>query len=335
MALDKVPYFVSQEGVEHSSEVVRSALYASLGGKEGVSGPKDLRVSAKSTPTGSLNVAPGSAVINSRYSGASGQAYAARNATQSSVTISPTSSAGGRNDLIVLRIQDTAFEGSVPADVNNYNYVRLEVIQGVPVSTNSAKDLGLSYPAIALALVKIPASTSAITNSMIVDLRNLCNPRTQDIWYPFPTVASQSEVLTATSEVGEYFINAASQMIQIPDWAVRMQVRVEWIGVRYAAGNAYGSSWLEWGPYKAPSERLYATQKFQWDTPAATNVSRANWTVVDDVYIPTSMRGTSQLFVPKARRAGGVANSVSLDGMSGMSVQVRFLETRDDNLLEG
>ncbi|MGQ3385286.1 hypothetical protein [Glutamicibacter sp. TV12E] len=335
MALDRVPYFVSQEGVGHSSEVVRSALYASLGGKEGVSGPKDLRVSAKSTPTGSVNVAPGSAIINSRYTGTSGQAYAARNATQTSVTINPTSSAGGRNDLVVLRIQDTAYEGSAPADVNNYDYTRLEVVQGVPSSTNSVKDLNLTYPAVALALIKIPASTSAITNAMINDLRNLANPRIQDVWYPMPTVTSEEETLTATSEIGEYFINAATQTIQIPDWAIRMQVRCEWLGVRYAAGNAHGSSWLEWGPYKAPSEREYATQKFQWDTPAATNVSRANWIVVDDVYIPAAMRGTPQLFVPKARRAGGVSNSVSLDGMSGMSVQIRFLETRDDDLLQG
>lgn len=335
MALDNVPYFVSQPGVEHSSEVVRSALYASLGGKEGVSGPKDLRVTAKSTPTGSVNVAPGSAIINSRYSGTSGQAYAARNATQTSVTISPTSSTGGRNDLVVLRIQDTAFQGSAPSDVNNYNYVRLEVIQGVPASTNSVSDLNLTYPAIALCLIKIPASTSAITNAMIKDLRNLANPRIQDVWYPMPTVASGSETLTASSEVGEYFINAATQTIEIPSWAVRAQVRCEWLGVRYGAGNAWGQSWLEWGPYKAASERQYATQKFQWDTPAANNVSRGTWTVVDDIYVPAAMRGTSQLFVPKARRAGGVTNSVSLDGMSGMSLQVRFLETRDDNLLDG
>lgn len=333
--LDNTPWFLSQEGVEHSSEVARSVAFAATSGKVGIMNATDLQVRAMSTPTGKVRVAPGTAAIPSRYAGSQGQSYIARNVTQTEVTISPTSSAGGRNDLVVLRIQDTAFEGSAPANVNAYNYVRFEVIQNVASSTNSVKDLNLNYPAIALALIKIPASTSAITSGMITDLRNLANPRTQDLWYPMPTVASQAETLTATSEVGEYFINAATQSIQIPDWAVRMQVRVEWIGVRYAAGNAHGSSWLEWGPYKAPSERQYATQKFQWDTPAATNVSRANWIAVDDVYIPAAMRGTTQLFVPKARRAGGVANSVSLDGMSGMSIQVRFLETRDDNLLEG
>jgi len=335
LALDPVPFFVSQPGVLHSSEVARSVAFMATSGKSGIANAGDLKVKAFSTPTGKVTVSAGTAAIPSRYTGGTGQSYIARNVTSTDVTVNPTSSAGGRNDLVVLRIQDTAFEGSAPADVNNYNYVRLEVIQGVPVSTNSTKDLGLSYPAIALALVKIPASTSAITNSMIVDLRNLANPRTQDVWYPMPTVTSEEETLTATSEVGEYFINASTQTIQIPDWAIRMQVRCEWLGVRYAAGNAHGSSWLEWGPYKATSERQYTTQKFQWDTPAATNVSRANWIVVDDVYIPSAMRGTSQLFVPKARRAGGVANSVSLDGMSGMSVQIRFLETRDDDLLEG
>lgn len=339
MTVNNVPWFVSQEGVEHDSAVARSVAYLATQGKSGIANPGDMKVSAMSTPTGKVRVARGVAAIPSRYTGANGQSYVGVVDSQTEVTINPTSSTGGRNDLVVLRIQDTAFEGSQPADVNNFSYCRLEVIQGVPASTNSVTDLGLTYPAIALGLIKIPASTSAITSSMISDLRNLANPRTQDVWFPLPTVASQTEVLTATRENGESFINAANQDIQVPDWAVRMQLRVEWLGVRIAPGNAYGQMWAEWGEgvggLNGTQDRAQVSQKYQWDTGALNNIYRTNWIVVDDMYVPAKYRGTTQRFVQKARRAGGTANTVSLDGLSGMSVQIRFLETKDDNLLEG
>jgi len=330
--LDQTPWLVSQEGVMHSSEVARSLAYAATAGKEGIMGPTELRVTAMSTPTGKVRVSPGVASVLSRYPGASTQSYIARNISSTDVTISPTSSTGPRNDLLVLRISDTGLAGTAPADVNNYDYARFEVIQGVPASTSSVSDLNLTYPAIALALIKIPASTSAITNSMITDLRKLANPRTEDVWFPMPTLATEGEALEGTGPVGEWFINAAVQTVDIPSWAVRMQVRVDWLSVRYSAGNAYGQVWLEYGPYKGPSERERKTQEFQWDSPAVTSVSRGNLTVVDDVYIPKAYRGTSQLFVPKGRKAGG-SGMMSFDGLSGMSIQIRFLETADDDLL--
>ena len=164
---------------------------------------------------------------------------------------------------------------------------------------------------------------------MITDLREVALPRSLDVWRPRALATPDTETLTAVTN-GEYFPNnGGPQTISIPKWATRALIRCEWLSVRYGPNNAYGQAWVEYGPYAGTSERERSTQKFQFDTPAAGNTSRANWIVVDDVYIPAAYRGTDQMFVPKAQRLGGASNTVQLDGVSGMNMQVRFLEAAD------
>lgn len=329
MAVDPTPWLVGG-GAEHSPEVVRQSLYDSTGGAEGVSSVGGLKVLANTTPNGTVRVLPGGGILNNRYAGGAGQSYAVRNASQTSVPIKATGSGSGRVDMVVIRVLDPQYEGSAPPDPNDFQYTRLEVIEGVPAGTKTFRELNRNYPAVELAKVTLPKSTATVTAGMITDLREVAQPKVLDVWRPRPLAVPDVETLKATGEVGEYFPNAGgTQSIDIPEWATRMQVRAEWLQVRYAAGNAYGQCWLEWGPYKAPSERERKSQTFQWDTPAANNVSRANWITVDDLYIPVAFRGTTQLFVQKARRIGGVANSVSLDAVSGVSLQVRFLQVAD------
>ncbi|WP_346921861.1 hypothetical protein [Glutamicibacter creatinolyticus] len=329
MAIDPKPWMVGG-GASHSVEVARLLPYATSSGAEGIVEPISLQVQAMQTPGKNVRVAPGAAFIRNRYKGALQQSYVFRNASQTEVTITATGSAGARTDLLVARVLDPQFEGPEPEDPDAFDYSRFEVIEGVPTNTKSAKDLNLSYPAIALARITIPKSTATITNSMVTDLREVALPRRDDVWRPRALVTEDMEVLTGTGPVGEWFPNSGGvQEIYIPEWATRAQIRCQWLSVRYGAGNAYGQMWVEFGPYKGPSERERSTQRYQFDTPAADNVMRANWNVVDDVYIPAALRGTTQHFVPKAAWLGGVRNSVSLDGVSGMSMEVRFLEVAD------
>lgn len=330
MAIDATPWFVGG-GAQHSPEVARLLAYASTSGAEGIVEPASLAVKAQSTPNGTVAVRPGAALILNRYAGGGQQTYVLRNASSTTVTIPATGSGGGRTDAIVARILDPQYEGAAPSDPIAFQYARLDRIASVPSSLKSISQLNLSYPAVLLAKITIPASTGTITNGMITDLREVALPRSLDVWRPRALATPDTETLTAApTGVGEYFPNnGGPQSIDIPKWATRALIRCEWIGVRYGAGNAYGQAWVEFGPYSAPSERERATQKFQFDTPAANNVSRGNWIVAADVYIPSAYRGTEQLFVPKAQRLGGVERSISLDGMSGMNFQVRFLEAAD------
>ncbi|MGP5725840.1 hypothetical protein ACTXOR_08630 [Arthrobacter rhombi] len=335
MALDPVSWMIGgpdkdTPGPKHSAEIVRQAHHDATGGAEGISTVGALKVAAMPTPGAKVRVLPGGGIVLNRYEQGNGQSYGVRNATQSEVPITATGSGGGRTDLVVIRVLDPQYEGQYPANPEEFDFTRLEVIEGVPAGTKTFRELNRNYPAIELAKVTLPKSTATVTAAMITDLREVAQPKVLDVWRPRPLAAPDVETLTASGEVGEYFPNAGgTQYIDIPEWATRMQVRAEWLQVRYGAGNAYGWCWLEWGPYKAPSERERKSQAFQWDTPAADNASRSNWVAVDDLYIPVALRGTTQLFVQKARRIGGVTNSVSLDAVSGVSLQVRFLQVAD------
>ena len=328
MALDSTPWMVGG-GAQHSVEVARLLAYASTSGAEGVVEPKSLAVKAQSTPNDTVAVRPGAALILNRYSGGGQQTYVLRNASSTSVTIPATGSGGGRTDAIIARVLDPQYEGAAPSDPVTFQYAKLTRIASVSASLNSIDQLNLSYPAVLLAKVTIPASTVTITNGMITDLREVALPRSLDVWRPRALASPDTETLVSSAD-GEYFPNnGGPQSISIPKWATRALIRCEWLSVRYGPKNAYGKYWVEYGPYAGTSLRERSTQKFQFDTPEADNSSRANWIAVDDVYIPADYRGTDQMFVPKAQRVGGVSKTIQLDGVSGMNMQIRFLEAAD------
>lgn len=318
MALENAPWAV--DGAKHSAAVARTLAYASTSGAEGIVEPADLSVRATQTPSGAVRVAPGGIAILNRAPNGGQQAYTARNVSETLVEVQPTGSGGGRTDYVWAHIIDPEYGGQFPENPQTAQYFFLTASASQPEGNGWYR----------LARIDIPASTATITQSMITDLREVANPRVHDVWRPRALVTADTETLTVTTEVGEYFPNSGGpQSIYIPEWATRALIRVEWMDVRYGAGNAWGQKWLEFGPYDGPSQRERSTQKYQFDTPAADNVSRANWIVVDDVAIPAAYRGTTQLFVPKARRIGGVTNSIQVDGLSGMNLQVRFLEVAD------
>lgn len=322
MAFEPHPWFIGLEGVEHSAEVARMLAWSATNGASGIITPKDLRVVAQSVPSDSVVIRPGGFVVESKFSGASQQSYVERAPTSTTLEVPATGSSGGATRYVVARITDPDYPGggTVPTVPND----------GVYSAPYLVSSLSGSRTEIPLAKIVQPANTAAITNAMITDLREVANPRTLDVWRPRALVVADTETITSTSEVGEYFPNnGGPQTLSIPSWATRAQIEVEWIQVRQGAGNAWGQVWVEYGPYSAPSERERSTQRFQWDTPAANNVSRGIFKVADDVYIPAAYRGTDQLFVPKARRLGGVSNSVQMDAMTGMNMKVRFLELAD------
>lgn len=349
MALDPTPFMVSTPGAEHSAEVVRSALYMAVSGKQGISNVGDFRVTAKSTPTNKVTVAQGAAAIISKYPGGANQAYTARGITPTDVTIAATSSAGARTDLLVLRIQDPAFEGVAPSDPNNYNYTRLEVIQGVSNSIWSADELNLSYPALALARIKIPASTSAITSSMITDLRKVANPREQSsvIYKAITASEVNGNDLTLRDRKpyprGEWFPNVGGPSnngiyeVDVPSWATQMEIRAEWLGVRMDKKSAWGEVWVSYGPDAGVSATNPAnnTQAVKWDAQEDGAVYRSNFILVDTKGVPKDYRGKPMKFVLRGNRHDAVGSSFTgmskLDASSAIAISFRFLERADDS----
>ena len=340
--IDDTPWMVGG-GAEHSPEVARGLAYAATSGNEGIAKSADLRVLAQAVPNGSVRVMGGTASMLNKYAGGSGQTYIGRNASSTTVTIAPTTSAGGRTDLVVLRILDPQYEGSVPANPNTFQYTRLTVIQGVSANTKSVDSLNLNYPAVALAKVPIPASTATITSAMITDLREMANPRVQSQIETRPNwsgddIGRNLELTTRTAyPAGEWWPNAGGQngtgayYVDIPKWATRMQISMEWLSVRMEAKAGWGYVWVSYGPGAGSATPTFYTQGFQWDA-NESNTYRTNLKVAQEVSIPAAWRGTTQPFVGRGTKlnpASGYTGKTELTATSGMVLDIRFLEIPD------
>lgn len=331
MALDPVPFLIGG-GVEHSPEVVRQAMYDATGGAEGISSTSAYLVQAQATPNGSVRVAPGGATLLNRYPGGAGQSYTGvRNISQTSVTVTPTGSAGGRTDAVILRVYDPQFEGQPPADPNDFQYTRLATVTA-PAGITRIEQLGLAYPAILLARITIPANTGTITSGMIKDLRELANPQRSEVLRARPLITADAETLTSGNPAGEWFPNAGGeQRIVVPVWATRALIEAKWMMVREPAGDASGQIWVEWGPFVSTGIRREKTQKYDFNAANTSDVSRGHWEVADDMYVPEDVRGTEQVFVMKGwlRAAVPLGARPQLDATSGVSLRVTFLQVPD------
>ncbi len=321
MALDPVPYFTGQDGVRHSAEVVRAALYASTNGAEGVSGVSDLKVQAQPVPNNTVRVIPGGALLLNRYAGAGGQSYALRNATATDVTITATGSSGGRTDLLVARVFDTQYEGTPPVDANAFQYSRLAVIEGVPSNTKSARDLNLAYPAVALAKITIPANTATITNAMITNLRRVAQPRRDRAMRAvFPSLRH-----AIPGSYNSWPITLAQRpLIYVPEWATNIDIIGHISGAKFEKGNAVdfvagirtGFAGTE------PGQNGIIVQD------AEDTNGRYHYSVVGSHKIPAQFRGTDQYINLQAQRTGSTGN-VYADYQTSVIIDWEFSEVAE------
>jgi hypothetical protein len=222
------------------------------------------------------------------------------------VTIAATGSSGGRTDLIVARILDPQYEGNPPADPTNFQYDFPTVIQGVPSGTLTFKELGLNYPAIALAKVALPASTGTVTSAMITDLRRVAQPRRDRAMVTvFPTgdwSAGTAQQIPA-GNYGSWPITSAQRpSVLVPDWATRVDIVAHMPGIVYVKSNdnsqsvagvrtGFGST--------LPSQNGIIVQD---GTDAG---GRFHYTVVGTHIIDSTMRGTYQYINIQGNQTSG------------------------------
>lgn len=343
MAVDPVPWPMASQA-ENMAETVRQSIFDSTGGAAGISSSGALLVRAQAVPNATVRVYPGGALLNNSHQ--AGQSYSARNASQTSVTVPSSGSSGARTHLVILRIVDPLYEGQPPTDPNDFQYTRLEVLPDVPVGTTSlAGTSGSAFTAIPLARITVPANTATITNAMITDLRTVAIPKVKELVFPRPTV-TQDAGLVLNSRVafpaGEWFPNAGGQdnngayYADVPLWATRMQIRMEWLAVRYFANAGYGLYWVSYGPGGGGVTPTMYTEAFQWDASGSNQTQRAVWPLHVEVPVPASLRGTRTAFVGRANKTSPNNSSyngvVDLNATSGMTFSVRFLEVADSEV---
>lgn len=312
-------------GAENSVEGARMATYAATNGGRGVILPRDMKVSALPVPGAAVRIVSGGCVSPNTYLGedGAGQSYSGREISSTDFPVAPTGSAGAQVKYLIWAIHDEQYENAEPTDPvhdprNTYEWV----------STLN----GITYPWAPLARLDQPANTSAITNAMLTDIREVANPIVTPVLRARPINSDEAETLTATGDNGEWFPNhGADQRIDVPLNATRAIIESEWLQVDEPAGNAYGGIWVEFGPYSTPGNRQYSTQHGRWNTGAGNDSERKNWKVVDDVYIPKALRGTTQVFAMKGRISYASANSArpKIDQHSSVMLKVTFLQVAD------
>lgn len=315
-------------GAEHSPEVARLLAYVASSSAEGIVTSGDLKVSALPVAAESIRVAPGAALIRNRFAGGGQQTYAVRNTAAHDAPVVATDSGGGRSDLVVARIHDPQYAGEIPTDPTDYQYVRTEVIQGVPSGTTSALDLNLGYPAIALARLDIPASTATITDSMIADLREVAQPRTKRHLFTYAlTAEDEPDWLnwpTGAPPDGEAWPNYFWH-VDIPEWAQRVRIRAFWAQVRVEqkTPNNYGHLWVRIGTVA----NGFSSQHVNWDIATTGGITRQAWMVADDRSVPSAFRGTRQQVYLRGYLNNDNGNVPKLDMQSAISVDLEFYET--------
>lgn len=293
MALDPVPFVIGGEA-EHGPDVFRQALYQATGGKQGVSGPGDLKVTPLDVPGAGVQIASGGGTIINRA--ASQQSYGIRNPTadRDSIVVPPSGSSGGRSHLVVARVDNPYVDGNAqaPADPVHGPYNRFDLIPDVPAGTRSLQELdqykGLS--AIELARIDLPASTGTVDGAKLVDLRQLTTPRSLPVRV---RIAPTDYYVTLAKGQWKPFPQYPLTGLQVPDWATHAFIRLETI-MKYISGNAYANFRGFFGPAGAQSTpNLFATQGIDATTTGGQYRQPFIAPSDDAFLIPASLRGTT------------------------------------------
>ena len=318
MAMERVPYLVGG-GFEHSAEVMRAMLATATSGAEGVVGAGDLRVTPTPVPGASIVVGTGNALIRNTYAGGGAQTYAVRAPSQTVLPITATGSAGGRSDLVIARIDDPTYQGIDQFDPATWEAARFEVIRGVSATQSTVAGLGITYPAIPLARITLPASTGTVTAGMITDLRRVALPqRERRMIARYGTGRANQDAHHVGSGYATWPIRPGERpRVRVPDWATKLLMNVTIAGAFYQEGTPVG-------------ETVYGFRTGFADTPLSQNGmltirdrQRVYINIIGEHQVPEHLRGTDQLLDVLATRTFGVGRMGS-DFQTNLTIDYEF-----------
>ncbi|MEE6280141.1 hypothetical protein [Georgenia sp. MJ170] len=300
---DRTPWAVGVKGAIITAENARGVVHDTTAGAEGVVRGPDLRVRALDTPGESVRVGPGSVVLRNRYPGGDGQSYRGRTSSDLAVPITATGSGAGRSDLVVARVVDPQYEpGMDPDDLedpNDFDYVVVEVIEGVSPSTTGTAGVAqlANVPAVPLARIDLPVNTGTVEARHITDLRAVAVELSRRRLFAHNLEGSAVHELRSSEPQYWPEFDDAIWWVDVPEWATHANIVAGWNGVRLGRSDASGTIWARIGRPGEWGEGNVRTQDQKWDANASGDPAdelRESWEIADDVVIPAAMRGTRQ-----------------------------------------
>lgn len=309
MALFQAPILTN--GASHSAQQFRMLVRDLARSNEGITEGDDLKVSALATPGAQVQISDGSGIVKGRANAFQGS-YAVCNVGTATVDIAPTGGSA-RSDMIVLRVEDPEYEGSLNPATGQIEY--FQVISNVSSSATTIPDARTAIP---LARIDIPASTSIITSAMITDLRFIANARRdRQLLLQSPTVLSTE--ISGSSGTYSYFDSAGGWNIAIPVWAARVKIKIDVGQIRYSTGVIFGN-------LRAAFGASLTVQQVILDDNQGTGVRRATVVLGDNLLIPSAYRGTTQLLRLQVAGISGNAGKFSVDASTTIIADVEFFE---------
>jgi hypothetical protein len=312
-----VPFVV--KGGRHEADVFRMVPYLALGDSEGIAGSGDCKVSALATPGTDIRIGPGGLAVLNRYTGGGQQHYVGRNPEDHQFAYPANATGSARYDLVGVRVNDPNYAGggSVPADPLVGPYMVPFVVTGVPSGTKTFTELGGIYatlPAVPLARMLIPASTSTITNAMIdADLRKLVRPRA----HRELLVAQHVTPANLTSATYVTFPATATWNVDIPSWATHAKVSCRALALQHYTANITGTM-------RVMLDTL-VTQAFTYDENYVGSTQRRNQEVADTLVIPSGIRGTNKVVKLQMLRSTGTGY-FQADATTATVLDIQFVE---------
>jgi hypothetical protein len=236
MTLIQPPMMVN--GGIHPARTMRMMIRDLSRGSQGVTEYNDLKVSQLTTPGAGVAVADGSGVVRGAAWGQG--SYTQYNVGSATVNIAPTG-ASGRTDMVVLRVLDPEYEGSLNPAADDIGY--FHVVSNVS-ATATQPPAGMT--AIPLARIAIPPNTATITDAMITDLRGIANPRRDRQIYTASPTADQNWAGNAKGTYVSY-PPAARWTFTVPAWAVRARIVFTLAAMQVINGSVYGAATFKLG----------------------------------------------------------------------------------------
>lgn len=318
MAVEGVPWFVAN--TDPDPGLLRSLVWAATGGEGIVAGP-DFYVTALGAPAAAVVAGPGAAVVQIRTSGATAQAYATRALTETQVDVTPTTPAGPRTDLVILRVEDPNVDGAwpIPDDPTVGPYVSLRMIEDVPVGTTSVQQVPghEGDAAVTLARLDIPANTTAITQAMITDLRALAKAQEQRLVRYLSGSWATPDLVGPVTDDWEEFPLGAHWDVPVPSWATRAVVEADWAELlKSDTVQATGHVRVELGD-AAGSGSAFATN----------SAGRHHLIAGGEFPVAAADRGTVMTVTLQGKGDTGNTGSLAADVGSTVRCAVTFLET--------
>lgn len=318
------------DGAQSSARIARQMLTSATRSGNGVVEVNDLRVRQLTVPGTSVRIDAGAAVVLGQEQQWQGSYYA-HNVGEATLPIAPTGSGGGRADMVVLRVEDPAIDGTPwthdPATEPVYYF---RVIQGVGANATQAL---AGMTAIPLARINIPANTATITTAMITDLRQMLNPRI----HTEVRVQRGMGLEDGRYDEADYTVDYERWPqhdwdVTIPPWATQVQVQANWYNVLYPAPGGTTGAYDARGKVRVGligggGNNLFTRNSvYNINPTTTTNGYRCSIGLAAQNNIPTAMRGTDVALRMYAQADAGQLNHLVADGWANFDVTLAFRE---------